>query len=73
MTSLAIGSQITAESPVGVVRVLAQVTAPGIATCTYRITDERVCSCPIQRNSGGDLAGGVRAHYKTVHPEKGIL
>lgn len=73
MTSLAVGSPVTVEASPGVVQVLARVTAPGLAACVQRLTDDRVCSCPIQRSSTGDLAGGVRAHYKTVHPERGIL
>jgi hypothetical protein len=31
---------------------------------------ELCCHVRIQRAPGGDLADGVRAHYKTVHPEK---
>lgn len=26
------------------------------------------CSCPIQRTHDGDLADGLAAHYRTVHP-----
>lgn len=73
---LAVGSHITAEQPVGVVRVLATVTAPGLAMCTHRTTKrgggEHVCGTPLQRTSQGDLADGVRAHYRTVHPERRI-
>lgn len=75
----AVGSHITAEQPVGVVRVLATVTAPGLAMCTHRTKKaqtsgggEHVCGTPIQRTSKGDLADGVRAHYRTVHPERRI-
>lgn len=73
--SLAVGSHITVEQPAGVVRVLATVTAPGIATCTHRTAHAsgfHVCNCPIQRSSSGDLADGVRLHYRQVHPERGV-
>lgn len=30
------------------------------------------CPVSIQRAAEGDLPAGVRLHYKTVHPEKGI-
>ncbi|MDQ6524298.1 hypothetical protein RB608_11835 [Nocardioides sp. LHD-245] len=69
---LAVGSHITVEQPVGVVRVLATVTAPGFAACTHHLTKERRCGTPIQRTTTGDLADGVRAHYKQVHPERRI-
>lgn len=43
-------------------------------------TDPELCgkaqctSCPtqIQRTADGDLADGVRAHYRTVHPERRV-
>lgn len=50
---------------------------PGLVRCTAvldytRRGDEIACRCLIQRTSTGDLADGVRAHYKTVHPERKI-
>lgn len=30
------------------------------------------CGVELQRTSSGDLADGVRAHYRTVHPERKI-
>lgn len=35
----------------------------GTAQCLF-------CATPVQRTPTGDLAAGVRAHVKTVHPEK---
>lgn len=29
-----------------------------------------LCRTDLQRTSTGDLVDGVRAHYKTVHPER---
>lgn len=29
-----------------------------------------LCKCPLQRTTTGDLADGIRAHFKTVHPDK---
>jgi hypothetical protein len=67
MSSLAVGTPITTEEPVGVVRVLARVVSPGFAACAV----ER-CPVHIQRTLHGDLADGVRAHYKAAHPERKI-
>lgn len=30
------------------------------------------CPVSIQRLNGGSLADGVRAHYRTVHPERNV-
>lgn len=59
--------QIEAADTVGRRVVLATVTQPGIAVCV-----QPHCSCPIQRLASGTLRDGVRAHYKAVHPEKGV-
>ena len=59
---------IEAETPTGTRVVLAyQHPEQAIATCAHP-----GCACPIQRTSSGDLRAGVRAHYKTVHPERKI-
>lgn len=75
MTSLAVGTPITAESRTdgrpGVVHVLARVVSPGLAQCAYESGTWR-CPVHIQRTAKGDLADGVRAHYKAVHPERRI-
>lgn len=66
--SYAVGDHVTAVAqPSGLTRVLAKVTAPGLAQCLHPD-----CSTPIQRLNGGDLADGVRAHYRTVHPARGV-
>lgn len=56
---------------------LAEVVSPGEASCLAVIVgavrgrrQEMRCPVRIQRSWDGDLADGVRAHYKTVHPEK---
>lgn len=34
---------------------------PGVVQCP-------LCGCPVQRTAQGNLADGLRAHFKTVHP-----
>lgn len=41
--------------------------AAGYAQCS-----QPGCPTTLQRSPNGDLADGVRAHYKTVHPERRI-
>lgn len=36
---------------------------PGVVLCP-------ACGCPVQRTAQGNLVDGLRAHYKTVHPDK---
>jgi hypothetical protein len=68
--SYAVGDVVSGRS-YGTLVALAKVTAPGLAMCSYDSRTWR-CPTPIQRTSKGDLADGVRAHYKTVHPERGV-
>lgn len=62
----------------GVRSVLAQVQIENssIAVCLHPVPSKantnRTCGTPLQRSSDGDLTDGVRAHYKTVHPDRRI-
>ncbi len=38
-----------------------------VAQCAHR-----GCPTALQRSADGDLLDGVRAHYRTVHPERRI-
>lgn len=67
MSAYVPGQDVTAKTTFGVELVLARVTGTGVALCL-----EPHCGCPVQRRSSGDLRDGVRAHYRTVHPEKGV-
>lgn len=53
---------------------LAEVTGRGEAVCLARLGDlpgrPFLCRTHLQRTYEGSLDDGVRAHYKTVHPEK---
>lgn len=60
-----VGDEIQSQTSLGVALTLARVTSRGFAQCTH-------CPVSIQRTSKGDLADGVRAHYKTVHPDRSL-
>lgn len=52
-------------------QVLAAITDPSERPRTAKCSS-RGCPVEIQPTATGDLADGVRAHYRTVHPERGI-
>lgn len=62
----------------GVRSVLAQVQTEGssVAMCLHPVPSKanhnRTCGTPLQRSADGDLADGVRLHYKAVHPDRSI-
>lgn len=60
---------IVAELPGGAHAVLAtqQTETSPVAQCT-----NPGCPTSIQRTVAGTLADGVRAHYRTVHPERRV-
>lgn len=64
-TRYEVGDEIQGHTAGGIAITLARVVSPGTAQCT-----QPGCPTSIQRTSKGDLPDGVRAHYKTVHPER---
>lgn len=57
--------RVVVTRPSGTQVTLAVIVAPGEAQCS-------ACAVKLQRSTDGTLTDGVRAHYKTVHPERGI-